>query len=541
MSKTRVLLNGKIYTVNKEQPWAEAVVIEDDKIAYVGDNEGAKAYIKDGVEPEDLGGKLMTPGLIDGHIHAVMSVVFGTVIRLSPDQDLGAMKATIKEYVEAHPEYPTYMGMGWADEYFGEIGPNKADLDEICSDKPMVILSASGHCGWCNSKALEVAGVTADTPDPDASAGHLYVRDEKGNLTGYFKESLCMNKILGGAEYIVADALEKSAVEFANKCSYLGLTSLVDCGNYDFGEHLMNDRLSEVLNSKDCPVRLNACGVIGNNGNIEYAFEESVKLHKKYNSDCFSCTFLKILNDGTLENLSAAMPGAYPDGTTVQPTMSVDELVYWGEKAAQEGLDLNVHAIGTLTVHGLLEAAGKLREKGYNDMRITCSHSAYVFPEDIELFKKYNVLANSTARWFSALPPETTEMVNNITQAMSYPVKSINNTGAKISLSSDYPTDATTFLPMPNFEVAITRQLMGEKDGHVFEPEERLTLEEVIEAYTINNAYEMRMEDKIGTIEVGKYADLVVFDQNLFEIDTYTIHDVKIAETIKDGITRYKM
>ncbi len=137
-------------------------------------------------------------------------------------------------------------------------------------------------------------------------------------------------------------------------------------------------------------------------------------------------------------------------------------------------------------------------------------------------------------------PPEASDMVYSITQAKSYPIKSIKDKGARISLSSDYPTDMTAFLPLPNFEVAITRQPLGDRNAPISEVEERLSLEEVIEAYTINNAYEMRLEDKIGSIEVGKYADLTIFEENLFEIDPYTIHNVKIHETIMDGVTRYK-
>ncbi len=541
MAKTRVFKNGKIYTVNKKQPWAEAVVTEDTKIVYVGDGKGAMAYAKDGAEVEDLGGRLMIPGIIDGHLHAVMSIVIRGLIRISPTADFAEMKKTIKDFIDAHPELKAYMGMGWNDAYFGETGPNKADLDEICSDKPIAVFSASGHCGWCNSKALELAGVNKDTPDPDREAGHLYYRDSEGNPTGYVKESMATNKILAAGDYIEESLLDKSTEEFLAECSELGLTSLVDCGNYDFGEFLMRDELVDIVGDIRCPVRLDCCGVIGNKQNIEFALQESKKLKKKYTTDRIRCTFLKILNDGTLENFSAAIPNAYPGADVVKPTMGVDELFHWGEEAAKAGLDLNVHAIGSLTVHDLLEAAGKLRAAGYNDMRIVCSHSAYVFPEDLDKFGKYNVVGNSTGRWFAAIADEKLiKMIDELTQAKAYPMKSIKNGGGKLSLSSDYPTDLTTFKPMPNVECAFTRQPEGKKDAYISQPDERLTIEDIIEAYTINNAYVMRMEDKIGSIEVGKYADMVVLEENLFEIDPYTIHDVKVHETIMDGITRFK-
>ncbi len=540
MSNKRILLNGKIYTVDKNNPWAEAIVIDGNKIAYVGDNDGAKAFAASDSSVEDLGGRLVTPGLIDGHIHAISAVVFHCVIMLSASMNLDEIKATIKAYMDDHPNLPAYMGMGWADAYFGEVGPNKSVLDEICPDKPMAILSASGHCGWVNSKALEAAGVDKNHPDPNPSAGHIYMRDAEGNPTGYFKESSCLNEIFAGAKYIDDTALEEAAIMLGKKCAETGITAVLDCGNYDFCEYLMGDGLMEDLEHVDNPVRVDACGLIGNKANIEAALAESIKLKKNYHTDKFRCTFLKILNDGTLENFSAAMPNAYPDAPVVQPMMSVDELVHWGEEAAKAGLDLNVHSIGSVTVHYLLEAAKILREKGYEDLRIICSHSAYVFDEDLDKFAKYNVVANSTGKWFADLPEELNPLVNGISNANAYPMGSVKKFGAKISLSSDYPTDALTFYPMPNMEVAITRQTIGDKNGYVHEPKDRLTLEEVLEAYTINNAYEMRMEDRIGSLEVGKLADIVVFEDNLFEIDPYSIHDAKIHETIMDGVTRYK-
>lgn len=536
----RAFINGKIYTVNKKQPWASAVVVDGKKIVYVGDDSGAKNYIDKDTKVEDLGGKLMTPGLIDGHLHALMATLIEVVILFPHSSDIKEIQSIIKNYMEKNPDLPAYIGMGWEDSMCGEIGPNKKDLDVICPDKPMMLLSASGHCGWANSKALQVANITKDTKDPDPKGGHLFYRDENGNPTGYIKETICTNMILSKAEYVPLKLLGEAAVNLGKRCASYGLTSLVDCGNYDFFEFIMNDDLQAEIEHPDCPVRITACGLISNSANIENAFNDSIRLSKKYHSDNFKVSFLKILNDGTLENFSAAYPNPFPGAPAIQPTFNVEQLVYWGEKCAKAGLDLNVHAIGSITVHELLQAAGILRSKGYTDMRIVCSHSAYVFPEDLDKFAKYNVVANSTGTWFSAIPAEEADSVYDITQAKSYPMKSIKNAGGRLSLSSDYPTDVNAFYPLPNIEVALTRQPIGDSKAAICEPEERLTLDDIIEAYTINNAYEMRLEDKIGSIEVGKYADLTIYEQNLFEIDPYTIHDVKIYETIMDGVTRYK-
>ena len=537
--KTRVLVNGKIYTVNKKQPWAEAVVIKDNKIAYVGDNAGAKKFAPD-VKVEDLGGKFMMPGIIDGHAHPIMAIVLRGMIRFSPTDTLDDMKRIITDYMAKYPHLPAYCGMGWRDDYFGPQGPTKEILDEICPDKPIALLASSGHVAWCNSKSLEIAKVDKNTPDPDKEAGIYYVRDAEGNPTGYIKESGCLNHVLTTAKYISDEFLASDAEKFMNECSSLGITGLIDCGNYDFGEYLMNDSIMEALEDKETAVRLTACGYIGTKENIQTAFDEIKLLNSKYHSDRFRCLTLKILNDGTLENFSAAMPNL-PDGiSAVQPTMNADLLEKWGIECAKAGIDFNVHAIGSLTVHALLEAAGRIRAKGYNKMRITCSHSAYVFDEDLPLFKKYDVIANSTGMWFAAMSAEDKKAEKDISQANPYPLGRIKETGAVISLSSDYPTDLYTFQPMPNIEVALTRQSVGKKDAFINEPQDRLKLEDVIEAYTLSNAYQMRMEDKLGSSEVGKLADMIVLDNNLFDTDVYKIHDVKVVETIMDGVTRFK-
>ena len=536
---TRVLTNGKFFTANKNEPWAEAVVVEGNKIAYVGTTEGALEFAGEGVAAEDLGGKLVTPGLIDGHLHVFAATMFEGLLRLdamTPEQMIEA----ISKDVAAHPELEAYTGMGWFDEAFGEAGPNKADLDAICPDKPMAYLSASMHTVWCNSKALEAAGITRDTPDIDPAGGVVYVRDEDGELTGYCKEIASMDKVMGGAKYFDEKAMAKAMEGFQKLCAKHGITSLVDCGTLSFTKFIMSDELCAKVDTDACPVRLNFCGFAGVAGLYDIAFDDAVEFSQKFDNDRFFCTFHKLFNDGTTETTSAAIPNPYPNGNVIAPIMTVDELVEKYEACANAGLDVNIHAIGSDAIRNVLQAAGIVREKGFDDLRIVCSHSSNVYPEDIELFGKYDVFSNTTGLWVSSLSEELDALTKKLTEAKPYPMKSILNGGARVGLGSDFPTDPTSFPPMQNAECLVTRQPVGEKDGFVHDGEESLSVEEVLLGYTINNAYQMRKEDVLGSIEVGKYADLTVFDRDLFEIDPHEIHDVAVSQTIKDGITTYK-
>ena len=538
--KNRILTNGKIFTANEKEPWAEAVVLKGNKIAYVGTNEGALKFndCNDAVV-EDLGGKLVTPGIIDGHLHVFAATMFDGLLRLDAMTPEQMFEAIIKD-VKEHPDRKAYTGMGWYDTAFDGNGPNKADLDAICNDKPMAYLSASMHTVWCNSKALEVAGITRDTPDIDPAGGVVYVRDENGEPTGYCKEIASMDKIMGAAKYFDDDAMAKSMEEFKKNCAKNGITSLVDCGAISFMKYILNDKLCAKTDNDECPVRINFCGFAGVAGLYEIAFNDAVDFSKKYHNDRFFCTFGKLFNDGTVETMSAAIPNEYPNGNVIAPIMTTEILAKKFEEFAKAGIDVNIHAIGPDAIRNVLEAAGIVREKGYKDLRIICSHSSYVYPQDIELFGKYDVFANTTGCWIASMNEDQEKLVAKLTEAKSYPVKSIMDSGAKIGFGSDFPTDPTTFPLMPNMETLVTRSHVGESDAFVHDEVECISVADVIKGYTINNAYQMRKENILGSIEVGKYADLTVFNENLFEIDPHEIHNVTVSQTIKDGITTYK-
>ena len=536
--KIRVLTNGKIFTANESEPWAEAVVLKGNKIAYVGSNEKALQQAE-GAEVEDLGGKLVTPGIIDGHLHFFGANMFEGLLVLN-GMSVDEMIAAITKFIKEHPDKPAYTGMGWSDIAFGEAGPHKKDLDAICADKPIALLSASLHTVWCNSKALEVAGITRDTPDIDPAGGVIYQRDADGELTGFVKELASMDAVMGAAKYFDDELTIKAFSSFFAKCAANGITSMVDCGAISFMKHLMGDEVNALFDKDEAPVRLNFCGYAGVTGLYEKAFNDTVEFSKKFTNDRFFCTFHKLFNDGTLENVSAAIPNPYPNGSVVKPIMTVEALAEKFEACAKAGIDVNIHAIGSDAVHNVLAAAGIVREKGLSDLRVICSHSGYVYPQDLALFGKYNVFSNTTGCWIAAMNEDQEAFAAKLTEAKAYPVKSIMNGGAKVGFGSDFPTDPTTFPVMPNMETLVTRRHVGEEGAFVHDAEECISVADVIKGYTINNAYQMRKENVLGSIEVGKYADLTVFEKNLFEIDPREIHNVGIAETIKDGVTTYK-
>ena len=167
MKADRIFVNGYIYTVNNRSEWVEAVAIKGDRIIYAGDEEGVRALCGENTEVTDLAGKMMLPGFIDGHCHPVLAAHYLCGVYLQIEWGVEECLAEIRKYVEANPDNETYFGIGYAEWIFDETGPKKEMLDEICADKPMMILGSSAHEAWVNSKALELAGITKDTPGPD--------------------------------------------------------------------------------------------------------------------------------------------------------------------------------------------------------------------------------------------------------------------------------------------------------------------------------------------------------------------------------------
>lgn len=227
------------------------------------------------------------------------------------------------------------------------------------------------------------------------------------------------------------------------------------------------------------------------------------------------------------------------DGSVVAPLVEGRELQDLFVRVASEGYDIHCHGIGDRAIHEVLMAAKAVREAGYDDVRITNAHTEHIAAEDRPLFGKYNVIANTTGVWHYGNP--TMYKIVGDRAAEQFWMRPLIEGGARVSMGSDRPVDEYGYEPLKNIQVAITRQLYGEKDGPVLEPADGgMTLQECLESYTVNAAYQLHMEDKVGSLEPGKYADFVVLGADLFETDPYEIYKVPVAMTMMNGKITYK-
>jgi len=532
-----VFKNGHVYTMNREMPYVSAVVIQDDKIVYVGNDKGAKSY-ENGAKVIDLDGKMLIPGMIDAHCHPMESAIFTSGLMMDASMTREDVLSAIREYVEEHPDNDTYFGMGYPEWVFDECGPRKEDLDAICPNKPMLLISNGIHEAWCNSKVFDTLHIDRNTPDPLPGRSY-FRRDENGEPTGHIIENVAQQLITSQLPFFKPEDIVRVYHETFDKYSTLGVTGFVDCGiSANLREQCMN-YITEFEKNGELKQRICGSIMVEEPEQLETVVEKLEEYRSAYHSDMYNMTTMKIINDGTLESENAAMYEPFSDGANGELTVQPEKLVKACLKAAAAGFDIHIHAIGDRAIHETLMAAKAVREAGYFDTRIINAHTQMTAPEDIPLFAKYNVLANTSSIWHYDAP-EAEPALGTWRYHHQFQLQSILKHGARMTLGSDFPADEMGNEPLKGIQMGVTRQIYNDPEAPILESaDEKLTIQQCLEAYTINAAYGMHWDDKIGSIEVGKYADLVVLEKDLNEVEVHTIKDVKVLLTLLGGKPTY--
>lgn len=540
----RVLTNGLIYTVDETQPWAEAVAIKDGEFVYVGNSAGADTYISDAVDVIDLGGRLVIPGMVDAHTHpGQINLVQFNATFSATERD--AFLAELESYANAKPGDDWVLGCCWPVIEFvrGNSGPDRVDLDRLFPDRPVWLNSNAGHSFWLNSKALDELGLDEDSPDPRFPVA-MYKRDETGRLTGWVKEGAgwqLMDEI-----FPVDAALHESSVrDMLRVLSEHGVTTVFDAGNKDF-----NDRVYGFLHKLDqlgeLPLRYEGTYRISTPDRLQLAITEMKRFRQEYGGKRLRFNAIKLFMDGVHENRSGAQLEPYADDPDYigDTTVSIEQLRDYLIQLHKERFDLHVHVIGDLATKRVLDALEQAKAVVGDDFypRVSVAHLQNVDPGDWRRFLELGVTANFTAWWMGADDPDPVaealgpEMAND-----TYRARAIFDAGGNVTFSSDDWT-LRVLSPFLGMQVAHTRQYPREwlednqdPDAIRLPATEQLPLELLIKGYTINGAYQLRMEDELGTIEAGKIADLVVLGENLFDADPYTIHMIKPDAVMMEG------
>ncbi|MEQ9464902.1 MAG: amidohydrolase [Haliea sp.] len=537
----QLLHNARVYTLDPEQPWADTVAIAGDTIVYVGDYAGARAHVAATTRQTDLEGKLVLPGFIDTHMHIGETIPYVFAAALGPDMNPEQLVAAIADHAAAYPEQSPVIGSGFLGAAFGDLGPTAAELDRAVPDRPAMIFDEGFHSAWINSKAMELVGLSADTPDPVPGV-HYYKRYPDGTPTGWLIEGGAFAWISEQLGVITEASLEAGAEQFLATLSAMGITAAFEAGMIGGGEETLAlfDRL---VAEGRLPLRVVGSLYVNTSARLATAPADLARLQQRFHSEFLDMRTLKISLDGTVEAQTAFMLEPYrkPEGHRAQPLVPAADAKAAIVRAAGDNIDVHLHALGDGAVRLALDGVEAARD-AYPDSisRFTLCHVQIVNPADIPRFGALDVIAQSTPTWY-VYDDIALEFLGEDRLRQHYPLRSIAAGGARITLGSDYPASwigLDGLNPLFNIEMAMTRQPAGDPE---FAPQppasEVITLEQAIRGYTMDAAWQLRLEDQVGSLQVGKQADLVVLSDNLFEMDPYAIHTARVLTTIVDGQT----
>ena len=537
-----VFLNANVYTVNEEQAWAEALAIRDGRIVYVGDTAGAMALVDSETTQFDLDGKLLLPGFIDTHVHPLHGGGYARALSLDTFSDIDAWVEAIDEFARSRPEAEIIFGYGFLASTFGPQGPTRQLIDAVVPDRPVLIMDEGFHGAWANSAALELLNISQDTADPVPGYSY-YKRDENGDATGYLLEGTA-GQAVDQLDIINDDEVTEGTKLVIDIMNSYGVTGAFDAGGGGEPERSAGI-LEDIARSGELTIRL--VGAVF--ASTEDSPAESVAIAARWRDvvkgDLYRYDTLKIPDDGTVEGRTAAMFEDYQGepGNSGETVFSEEQLVEMISGAAALDIDVHIHALGERAVHETLNAIEATRARvPDSESRYTICHLQVVIDQDIPRFAELDVIAQSTPLWASY--DEYGEQFVSEDQFNRYwRYKSLEDAGAKLTFGSDFPASGAGTLglsPIMQIEIGHTRQYPGEPDSPIQPREsERLSVESLVRGFTIDAAYQIRMEDKIGSIEVGKLADIVVLDQNIFDVDPYTIHKTNVVMTVLNGEVIY--
>jgi len=538
-----IFVNGDVYTVDGVRSWAQAVAVKGGRVAAVGTDDDIIDLRGAGTEVVDLQGGLLLPGFQDAHIHPVGGGLDMLACDLHELHSLDGYLEAIRSYAEANPDREWILGGGWSMDVFPGGTPTKELLDAIVPDRIVYLPNRDGHSAWVNSRALEAAGITKDTPDPDD--GRIE-RTADGEPSGTLHEG-------------AGDAVERLAPHptLQERCEgllkgqeylhSLGITAWQDAIIGTFG---WADNLDAYLCAAgDGTLTARVVGALwwDRNRGLEQV-EDLLSQRERGVAGRFAATSVKIMQDGVCENFTAAVLDPYfgTDGkptdnrgiSFVEPELLKDVVT----RLDAEGFQVHFHALAERAVREALDAIEAARSaNGMNDLRHHLAHIQIVHPDDIPRFRSLGAVANAQPLWAAhegQMDDLTIPFLGQERAGWQYPFASLVRTGAVLAMGSDW--GVSTPDPIEEIHVAVNRQmapqyLYGNDNTEVFIPDERLDLPTSIAAFTMGSAYVNHLDRETGSIETGKFADLVLLDRNVFAHPVGEISEADVLQTFVEG------
>lgn len=533
--------------MNPKQPWAQALVIQGNRIVMVGTEAEARSVAGDKAEEIDLKGGMCLPGLIDAHNHLAMGGITKRGVSVAGLKGKAAIVAKIRSWVAEQPSKGLLLGYGWMPDSFETGSPRREWLDQITGDRPMILLSADAHDMWFNTAAMKACDLTDQTPDPEPGKQY-YRRDAQGWPTGHAVEGAASLPMLVRLGAFGPEAARDSQKLTLAKAPSEGITTYFEAGvligktSDDAApvyEQLMQDDRAGKL-----PVRI--VGTVWTRSPEDDPRQIAARLkdwNRKYASEHLRISVCKLWSDGTLMSRGALLLEPFCDhpetsGTMTFPSEKIEAVV---DAVQQAGFDMHIHTDADGSVRTILDVLERVRQRRGGGFRHTIAHNSLVHPDDIRRFAALEVIANVTPLWGTDYNGIYRSIYTKLlgTARMEerlFPYGDLVRSGAVVTYGADIPgVDIDEIPPLIQIEAAVTRKRPGFPKDIPLVARQRVSVEDALRAYTVNGAYQLRMEKEVGSLEKGKKADLVILGRNIFEETPETIHTIPVVLTMMDG------
>ncbi len=534
MTAKMIFVNGNIVTMDPSQPRAEAVAVQGNRIQAVGDSQTIRRCAGKDTEVVDLAGRTLLPGFSDNHLHLLAYGIAHMQVRLYGAGSVAEAVERVRAKALVTPPGKWVLGRGWDQNHYREGRyPNRYDLDQAAPNRPVALTRICGHLLAVNSKALELAGITRDTPDPE---GGRIDRDENGEPTGILRESSAMILVRGIIPAYTRTEMLSSLQLAMEQAAATGITAVTtDDVRYAGGLEQCLDLYRSAWAAGGTAVRsylLIAASA------LEELLAKGLKTGD--GDDQVRIGSLKILQDGSLGARTAVLLEPYTDepdncGVVVYPQDTLNRMVSRGHAA---GMQVAIHAIGDGAVVSCLDAfAVAQAAHPRTDSRHRIIHYSVVNPAIIARTREMGVIADMQPKFVTSDGGWLEERLGAARCDMTYPFRTILDSGIVAVGGSDCPVEP--FAPLQGIQSAVTRRLDRAPRGTGWRAAERITPFEALQWYTINGAYSNFEEANRGSLAVGKLADLVVLAADPMVVPAEEIQDIPVELTVIDGQVRY--
>jgi predicted amidohydrolase YtcJ len=527
---TLALLNGHVWTGDPSRPEAQAVALAGDRIAMVGTTDDVRAAAG-GAETLDLHGQFVTPGFIDAHVHFLQGGFSLTAVQLRDANTRNEFVERIRKFAAATPPGTWILGGDWDHTRWGGELPRRDWIDAVTRDHPVWVNRLDGHMALANTAALEAAGVTDRVADV---AGGEIVRDASGRPTGLLKDNAM--DLVGGKVPPPSPEQNDRALDAAmTYVAAQGVTAVHHMGTWDDLEVFERAwRAGRLITRIQSAVPLSTWQRLA-----------STVASKRFGADGHGDRWLRIgvlkgFADGSLGSHTAAFDEPFTDAPADRGLFvtTPQDLYTWISGADRAGLFVAVHAIGDRAIGTVLDLFERVeRENGPRDRRFRVEHAQHLRPADIPRFSQLNVIASmqpyhaiDDGRWAEPI-------IGPVRIRTTYAFRSLLDAGARLAFGSDWDVAPPT--PIEGIYAAVTRRTLDDRNPRGWVPEQKITVDEALRAYTSGGAYASFREHDEGTIAPGMLADLTVIDRDLRAIPPEQIRDAHIVRTIVGGKTVY--